>query len=525
MQDNDFDVIVIGSGLAGVHASYPLVEAGLNVAMLDGGAISSLTLENDFPEDFEDTRRNHGDQHKLFLGNNFKNLVSDKESHVMSMTSGNRSYISEGTQAIPIVTNGVELIQTLAKGGLSEAWSAASDVFDKSELEAVGIPALDMRENYKEIVDRIGISGNMPGFDTMPGIKLDSHARKLLNKYKKMNPENSSLAVKPSVLALVTRPFKSREPLPHKDMEFFLNHGDSIYRARFTLKELEDMRNFSYIPECIVDLIDSDDSFKKVHSIDFTGKKRYFRSKYVVLAAGSLGSTRILLKSFGIKNTKMPFVTKNHFIIPTIELASLGKKDEKSKCSLTQLFITDKKKDAGMAKSFSQIISYKSLLLYKLMKFIPLPAPEAFSLVSLLAPSIVSVDVKFPSQESEDSYVYLDNDDILHVHAKNKNKSDYVNELKEIKTFLRKLGLLPLKIVENPFGSTAHYTGGVPFSGKTIFPLSANIDGKLDQDSNIYVADATTWRAQPAKPPGLTIMANANRIGKALLKNFKNNTY
>ena len=34
---NNPDVIVIGSGVAGVSAAFPLVDSGLNVLMLDNG--------------------------------------------------------------------------------------------------------------------------------------------------------------------------------------------------------------------------------------------------------------------------------------------------------------------------------------------------------------------------------------------------------------------------------------------------------------------------------------------------------
>jgi len=34
-----FDVVLVGSGPAGVHAAYPLIKAGLRVAIIDGGLI------------------------------------------------------------------------------------------------------------------------------------------------------------------------------------------------------------------------------------------------------------------------------------------------------------------------------------------------------------------------------------------------------------------------------------------------------------------------------------------------------
>ena len=33
----DFDIIIVGSGPAGISAAFPLVESGLNVLMVDGG--------------------------------------------------------------------------------------------------------------------------------------------------------------------------------------------------------------------------------------------------------------------------------------------------------------------------------------------------------------------------------------------------------------------------------------------------------------------------------------------------------
>jgi len=93
--------------------------------------------------------------------------------------------------------------------------------------------------------------------------------------------------------------------------------------------------------------------------------------------------------------------------------------------------------------------------------------------------------------------------------------------LREFKRFLVSLGIIPLKTVQHPFGSTAHYAGGVPHSDKREIKLRTNKSGQLTLDNNIYVADSSTWTGLPAKAPTLTIMANANRVGYEVLKNFK----
>ncbi|MSU74475.1 hypothetical protein EXS57_01715 [Candidatus Kaiserbacteria bacterium] len=66
---------------------------------------------------------------------------------------------------------------------------------------------------------------------------------------------------------------------------------------------------------------------------------------------------------------------------------------------------------------------------------------------------------------------------------------------------LRQLGLWPLMSKRLPEGITSHYAGGV----------DVDSNGKFRE--GIYVADAAGWRALPAKPIAITIMANANRIG------------
>ena len=50
--NNEFDVVIVGSGPAGVNAAYPLIEAGLKVAIIDGGLDSKKKDKqlNDFSD-------------------------------------------------------------------------------------------------------------------------------------------------------------------------------------------------------------------------------------------------------------------------------------------------------------------------------------------------------------------------------------------------------------------------------------------------------------------------------------------
>ena len=71
------DVVIVGSGVAGVSAAIPLVEAGLNVVMIDGG----IDPEQSAPSGrLYDIRTRVADQWKLFVGKQFQALRTDLPS-------------------------------------------------------------------------------------------------------------------------------------------------------------------------------------------------------------------------------------------------------------------------------------------------------------------------------------------------------------------------------------------------------------------------------------------------------------
>ncbi len=96
-------------------------------------------------------------------------------------------------------------------------------------------------------------------------------------------------------------------------------------------------------------------------------------------------------------------------------------------------------------------------------------------------------------------------------------KNTHKVEMKKIAGYLNSIGLFPIKTISDYV--TAHYAGGIPFRLKP-GKLSVDKEGKLHQGKRIYVADSSAWRALPAKPPTLTIMAHASWVAKNVLKNF-----
>ncbi len=167
----EYDLIVIGSGMAGLHSAYPAVMDGLKVALLDIGTDEHAALEKDLPLSFEETRRYNPAQYKIFLGDDLSGvpIAADESGYAGGMTAGRRSYITRGSKTLlPVKTKNAAIFESAATGGLSEAWGAACSFFDKEECEAVGIPYEEMRFHYTEIIKRIAYQARKDSLTSKP---------------------------------------------------------------------------------------------------------------------------------------------------------------------------------------------------------------------------------------------------------------------------------------------------------------------------------------------------------------------
>src|SRR3989344_5135004 len=96
----EFDVIVIGSGAAGVHAAHPLVTAGLRVLMLDGGVPAPAILQEPPPGGFLDMRKRSYDQTRWFVGEDPSELPAQTEMN--GMIGGNRDFVTRHRDATSV---------------------------------------------------------------------------------------------------------------------------------------------------------------------------------------------------------------------------------------------------------------------------------------------------------------------------------------------------------------------------------------------------------------------------------------
>lgn len=521
----DADVIIIGSGPAGVHAALPLVQAGVRVLMIDGGKEGSALLETAPALRFDEMRRTRNDQWKWFLGGDFSGIpIRGLEGGLGGgMVSGNRRYVIDGTsKSLPLHLENAQVIQSLAKGGLGAAWGATSAFLSAENLRAMGLPPEEMEKHYDAISVEIGISGLQGRTNIQPALKLDHHARRFLDRSKRKKEwftEHHLNLIQPHA-AVLTEDLKDRKKQSYRDMDYWSDPERSVYRPHHTLEKLITHKNFTYLPSRIVTHIQENANEVSVHSqnLESMEKETIHSAKKVICCAGTVNTARILLKSFALYDVPISFVGKPHVFSAMLHTSMIGNPGDIDRFSLCQMLLIDEEKRHGMGAGCAQLYSYRSLQLFRLLSALPLPVPMALRLASMLAPALVIADIRFPAFPHAANTLKLTQNGVhIQMSVTEDEKSLREKSLKRIHAGLKKLGLMNLKTLTLPEASSSHYAGTVPTEKESHLPLSVDENGKLHRSQSIFVADGSVFRSLSPLPHTLTIMANARRVADGVL--------
>ena len=380
----------------------------------------------------------------------------------------------EKTDQLLKINSNIEVTQSLAKGGLSEIWPGICDYFSKEELIKIGLP-------INEIIKEYPVVSNLIRLKLKPN--LDIQGKSILN---------------------------SRQDVYQLPLAF-------PYRTSLIIDEFKKYKNFTYIPNQLVLKVNDNKKLIEIRNLSINNlKASSVQARSLILAAGSINTTRILLRSFSLYNKKVPFLTKGNYMIVCLLPKILLKKVKAKITHPGQIAISDN-------DHFIQFYKGNPNSFNKALPFIPLPKFLAVVSFKVFAPFLVIADVRFTTLPGKSKFYRLNKTligDTLEIsfHQTKTELQKQKIEIKNIKNKLISIGLIPFKILKGSV--TYHYAGGVPIKD-TPGILSCDSNGKLHQAKRIYIADSSTWRILPAKPPTLTIMANARRIGKHVLTKFQ----
>jgi choline dehydrogenase-like flavoprotein len=496
----DADIIIVGSGPAGVSAAWPLVRAGLGVLMID----ASPGRCDPESADADDWQARFG---RDFSGLDLTENISPKFATLLAKKMLDGFAPRNGLECQNFFAAG-----SLAQGGLSKIWGALVEPFDADELSGFPFEAEGLAASYQAVSDRIGtLSADCPE-------KLASPAARRLFERSLQEPASDGFTLKPATNAVTDKAMDGREPCSRCGACLFGCPRHSIYDSAYELPALRRFPNFHYLGDHFVRAIASDGP-DHVLDIETKGARRSIRAPALVMAAGTLATTPLILRRLNWIDRPVRLLTNpvaaTAFVIPNL----IGSERPRDSFSLGQLFYRLRTPSTSAA---GVVYGADALPLDLFAARLPLSRPAALQLAHALAPALLIANCYLVGHFSQN---------VMRVHAQEAEHKMTIEGMSSsetqrtlrgavsaLKKQMRKLGALSVPGTTSllPPGGDAHYASTLPMGGAG--PLATSNIGELKDVPNIFIVDGSVLPHLPATHPTLTIMANADRIGAEIAR-------
>lgn len=528
------DLIIVGSGPSSAQAAKAAIERGLSVAMVDVGYEDTAFGSSVPDRSFDELRRNDPDQRRYFLGDV---ELSDRhrQKRVGSQLTPPREFLKRGVdELLPYESSTFFPMMTLALGGLGAGWGAGTLTFEDFELKEAGLSWAELEPYYREVANDTGVSGSTSD-DTTPmvlnipnvqsALELDSNARSLVATYERrrqrFHRRGFYLGQSPSAILterLTREP--ARLPNAYRDMDFYSDHQRSVYRPRFTVEELTGHSKFTYRKRLLaLKFAETPDGVRLVCEDIDTREPVTIEGRALAIGAGAINSARIVLSSFNAIGTKIPLLSNPYNYIACVNLGMLGRPAADRRHSMSQLTGVQFVPGSSPAdRTILSIYSYRSLLLFRLVREMPLPTFLGLRIARVLQTSFTIVGVHQADRHSPAKWLELrragNGREVLagNHEFSPAERTIYRRTLMRVLSNLWMLRCLPVTVISPAAGSSIHYAGTLPAVEDPRVPLRCARNGKLNGTRRVYLVDSSPWTFLPAKGPTFTQMANARRV-------------
>jgi len=515
-------IIVIGSGPAGVSVTKALLKRGLKVTMLDVGRtlenstkieIASLKTKSSLSE--EDMKNIRGDVKAGIKGVDEKKIFGSSFANRL-----NENFRFEKYNAW--------FYLSFAKGGLSNLWGRNLMPLCQNDLKDWPIPEGSLESYYSSVLEYVPIAGRkdrleklLPLYTSSPGpMNLSGQAEKL-DKYLHENTEvleNQGFYFGQSRLAACfDGSWGPSEKCRRCGLCLYGCAYENLYTSAWTVDELRLNENFTYLSGYVVDYIEKGQNELTINALkDQDSSHVTFRADKVFLAAGSVASTRIVLKSKKMYNELVDFKVSDFYIFPSFTLFSQHKVVEEQLNTSCQYYLQLSDPAVGSRLITMQVYTYNDLYYDAFKKaaggFFPLLKWP----IHWLLDRFVVVFGYLHSDNSAHMKLSLQDDDVLKVvGTRNPESRRIMGRLKwKLWKSVGKTGFFPLPFLggEQMIGHSMHFGASLPMS-KLASGLQTDTFGGVEGLNGLHVVDAAVFPAIPSTSPTFVIMANAYRIG------------
>ncbi len=509
MSDLDADFIVIGSGPAGVSAALPLVEAGRHVMMIDGATEAAAKVS-------EPWRR--------MLGEHLESLQPDDGLSPKLRTPEARCVIGDFKRHGRFEEDDFLAIGALARGGLSRIWGGFVSELDDDDLRGWPVTAKELQPSYRAVMERIGVSGSsdddMAAFYGQSGAllappQIGPTAAMILQRYH-AGRSDPDFALGLARNALLTSDRGRRKVC---DMSLGCLWGcerGAIYDARQDVALLRQHPNFELRDATTATRLARTDQGWEVTTA--SGEHR-LRAPRLVLAAGTLGSLRLTSPLIGSVRSGLRLLNSPVMAVPLLVPKRLGHAPPAQGHMLAQLgFRLAHSGEPGdyVTGGLYDVAALPSSFFATRLPFGRRAATEIFR---GLSPALAVATVYFPGRYSANEVTVRDSANGPRITIRGGVSDHFDGMVRTVTQRLAKIwrGLgayaLPGASLATP-GTDAHLGGVCPMGAPE--PHGTSRFGELNAAGGLYLVDGSVLPSIPAKFTTLTIMANADRIGRHL---------
>jgi hypothetical protein len=519
----DFDVMIVGSGPAGVSAAFPLLEAGLRVLMVDGGHGATLAPP---AGQLLDLRCHDADQWRWMAGRDFHSL-RQAEAVSPKLRVPTHATVFEGfLEANRITADDFLATGSLAPGGLSNVWGCGVACLDDDELAAFPFAPTELRASYATVAQRMGVSGgrddDLSGFFgldawSQPAVPIDELQGGLLARYSdhRNAMHRNGFCLGRARVAVITEPVADRKACDRSGTCLWGCSRRALYSATEDLRLLGRYPGFNYRSGFLVERVRNDGSAVVAEGRDSNGHCMA-RARRLLLAAGTLASTRLALEAI---NHRAPVSMQS---CPTAAFMlwlprHLGRAHGAA-FGLGQLAFA---LDLGEGTTgFGSLFSTTGIPVTEFARQMPFGKRYGIDLLEPLLTSCVVGNVFLPGALT-DVTLGLDAHDGLAVRGKYRQEVDSLmrQAQRRLRASFRRLGavMIPTSFKVGRPGSDIHYAASLPMRAHPR-PGETGHNGELVGASvgamGIHVVDGASLSNLTAKSHTLTIMANADRIAR-----------
>jgi choline dehydrogenase-like flavoprotein len=554
-----YDSLVIGSGASGGWVAKEIAERGLTVLMLEAGPPRVPT--RDFTEHvwpYQLKFRGFGDQRRLLQTQPVQRLcyACDEYSHQFFVNDLENPYTFPSDK--PFMW-----IRGRQVGGKTFCWARESYRYSDNEFKAASkdgygedwpISYKDLEPYYGLVESFIGVSGSREGLTQMPDGQflpaMELSCGGLLAK--KVIEQKFGWRVMPDRVANLTVEHRGRPACHYCDQCQRGCYTASYFNSpSVTLPAAARTGKLTLVSDAVVShlLMDKTGRAEGVHFIDrVTHQHREAYARAVVVAAGALESTRILLNSrppthsqgVGNNTGNLGKYLMDHFTIeggggymPTLRSSKREPVGRPCGFLIPKYVNTDSRSDRNPA--FLRGYRFDgdgSQELYGHAFLLPEFGNQWRERVKNDIPYYFAIEAQGECLPREDNFVTLDASrkdawgiPALHVNATygENDKAMATAMRKHVMAILDEMKLADVTIPKpelSIFGKNIHECGTARMGDN---PKNSVVDRncKVHDTANVFVTDGAVFVTQGCYEPTLTIMAISARAGEHIAETFR----